>query len=282
MVLKRTRNDEFYTTYDSIDNIYKTGHIDLNYFKDKKIYCNCDDYRTSNYVRWWKDNFKEIGIKHLTATNYDNGDGAYIYNYDGENEYVDKGIGDGSFEHYDYIIDNETIISTNPPFSKSRDYYNFLYITNAKYYIHNTILNTVKFCKNLDLTYFNRTPSNMVIYDVPSWNKNNVCVNASGITSNVRFVDTYSKVELTKTFDDIKHDFYYEEDIYIRHDFNNDNWHGKILNIDKIRNIPIDYDDYMGVPISFIYINNKYRDMFKIYNVILYGDKFVRIRIKRR
>ena len=275
---KRSRNDEFYTNYDSIEYIYKTGHIDLNYFKDKKIYCNCDDYRTSNYVRWWKDNFKEIGIKHLTATNYDNGDGAYIYNYDGENEYVDKGIDDGSFEHYNYLIDNERIISTNPPFSKSRAYFNFLIDNDAKYYVHNTLVNTSKYCKDrLDLIFINRYKGNLINYDVPSCNAKNVGVTASGIVSNIGFVKTGSRIKLTKKYDDITKDFYEAEDFYVCSP-----WKGRILNIDSCKNIPIDYDGDIGVPISFLTMQPEYRKMFKACELVNYGDKFCRIRIKRR
>ena len=278
MPLMRTRNDEFYTTYESIDNIYKTGYIDLDYFKDKKIYCNCDDYRSSNYVKWWKDNFYELGISELIATNYDNGDGAYVYRFDGMTENVEKGIDDGSFERYDYLIDADTVISTNPPFSKSMEYYDFLHRTNAKYYVHNTILNTIKFCKDINLTYFNKVGSkNEILYDVPSWDKKNVFVTGSGIASNVGFIKTYSKIELTKTFDEIPHDFYYEDDIYEKGP-----WKGKILNVDKIKELPIDYDGFMGVPISFICLQPEYRDMFEIYDIIFYGNKFYRLRIKRK
>lgn len=275
---RRSKNDEFYTNYDSIEYIYKTGHIDLDYFKDKKIYCNCDDYRTSNYVRWWKDNFKEIGIKHLTATNYDNGDGAYIYNYDGENEDVEKGIGDGSYEHYDYLIDNDTIISTNPPFSKARAYFNFLRDNDAKYYVHNTILNTAKYCADrLDLIFINRYKGDLINYDVPSWNAKNVGVTASGIVSNIGFVKTGSGIKLTKKYDDITKDFYEAEDFY-----KGSPWKGRILNIDSCKNIPIDYDGDIGVPISFLIMQPEYRKMFKACELVNYGNKFFRIRIRKR
>ena len=45
---KRATHDEFYTLYESIEEIYKGGYINLDTIKDKIIYCCCDDYRWSN------------------------------------------------------------------------------------------------------------------------------------------------------------------------------------------------------------------------------------------
>lgn len=45
---RKQKNDEFYTTYQTIDNEL------INYKDDIKgfvIYCNCDDYENSQFVR---------------------------------------------------------------------------------------------------------------------------------------------------------------------------------------------------------------------------------------
>ena len=147
---KRAIFDEIYTLYESIEEIYKGGYINLDTLKDKIIYCCCDDYRCSNYVKFWKNNFEYFGIKKLIATNYDIGDGAYIYTYDGKNETIEQGRDDGSFEHYDDFVNEDTIVITNPPFSKSRCFFGWLQQNNAKFYIHNTWLNTIKFYNNLN------------------------------------------------------------------------------------------------------------------------------------
>ena len=151
---KQSRFDEFYTIYEIIEKIYKSGYMKPEVFKDKIIYCNCDDYRWSNYVKFWKNNFEYFNIKKLIATNYDTGDGTYIYTYDGNNETIEQGREDGSFEHYADFINNDTIVVTNPPFSKSRDYFNFLKNNDAKFYVHSSILNTIKFLKDLNDIYF--------------------------------------------------------------------------------------------------------------------------------
>ena len=271
---KRSRFDEIYTHYESIEEIYKGGYINLDTIKDKIIYCCCDDYRWSNYVKFWKNNFEYFGIKKLIATNYDIGDGAYIYTYDGKNETIEQGRDDGSFENYNDFVSEDTIIITNPPFSKSRCFFGWLQQNNAKFYIHNTWLNTIKCYNNLNDIY----AANLRIkYDVPAWDKYAITVTASGIVTNIELKDTGNKqCKLEKTFDEVKHDFYYEYYFY-----KGDKCKGKILNVDRCENIPNDYDDFIGVPISFIAVQPWVRKQYKIYGPMIYGKKFLRLRIKK-
>ena len=269
---KRARFDEFYTHYESIENIYKCGYVNTDTLKDKIIYCCCDDYRWSNYVKFWKNNFEYFNIKKLIATNYDIGDGAYIYTYNGHNETIEQGREDGSFEHYSDFINDDTIVVTNPPFSKSRDYFNFLKNNDAKFYVHASVLNTIKFWNDLNDIYF-LFNKNYCLYELDGVKK---YVLATGVVTNVVFDKTDSKVNLTKTFDEVKHDFYYEEDFY-----KGDKWKGKILNVDWSNKIPYDYDDFIGVPISFLYVQPWIRKQYKIYGVARYSKKFFRLRIKK-
>ena len=272
MPLKRCIKDEFYTIYDIIEKIYKSGYMKPEVFKDKIIYCNCDDYRWSNYVKFWKNNFEYFNIKKLIATNYDVGDGAYIYTYDGQNETIEQGREDGSFEHYADFIDNDTIVVTNPPFSRSRDYFNFLKNNDAKFYVHSSIVNTIKFWNDLNDIYF-LYDGNYCWYELDGVKK---FVSASGVVTNIGFDKTENKASLTKSFAEVKHDFYYEDDFY-----KGDVWKGKILNVDWSNKIPYDYDDFIGVPISFLYVQPWLRKQYKIYGVACYGRKFFRLRIKK-
>ena len=273
MPLQRRVRDDFYTLYDNIEKIYKSGYMKPEVFKDKIIYCNCDDYRWSNYVKFWKNNFEYFNIKKLIATNYDTGEGAYIYTYDGKNETIEQGREDGSFEHYADFINNDTIVVTNPPFSRSRDYFNFLKNNDAKFYVHASILNTAKYCKNINDIYF-LYKNDYSLYELDGVKK---FVAASGVVTNIELKDTNNKkCKLEKTFAEVKHDFYYEDDFY-----KGDAWKGKILNVDKCEDIPNDYDDFIGVPISFICVQPWIRKQYKIYGVAIYGRKFFRLRIKK-
>ena len=271
---KRATHDEFYTLYESIEYIYKCGFINIDTLKDKIIYCCCDDYRWSNYVKFFKNNFEYFNIKKLIATNYDIGDGAYIYTYDGHNETIEQGREDGSFEHYSDFVTEDTIIITNPPFSKSKCLFSWLQQNNVKFYIHNTWLNVIKCYKNLNDIY----AANLHIkYDVPAWDRYGITVTASGIVTNIELKDTGNKqCKLEKTFAEVKHDFYEADDFYKR-----ETWKGRILNVDRCENIPNDYDDFIGVPISFIAVQPWIRKQYKIYGPAIYGKKFCRLRIKK-
>lgn len=64
---KTNKADEFYTTYEDVEKEM------INYkeqFKDKIIYCNCDDYHNSNFVKFFQNNFNELELKKLIATSY--------------------------------------------------------------------------------------------------------------------------------------------------------------------------------------------------------------------
>ncbi len=73
--LSRARNakqDEFYTQY--ID-IQKEVEAYLEYnpdtFRDKIVYCNCDDPFESNFFKYFAANFNKLGLKKLITTSYD-------------------------------------------------------------------------------------------------------------------------------------------------------------------------------------------------------------------
>jgi len=68
---KRARNDEFYTQYVDIQKeIEAYLEYDKDTFKDKVVYCNCDDPFESNFFRYFVINFKRLGLKKLITTSY--------------------------------------------------------------------------------------------------------------------------------------------------------------------------------------------------------------------
>lgn len=120
---KKAKNDEFYTLYEDIDKEVRHYWAEL---KGKKIYCPCDDYRSSNFVRYFKDNYDKIGLAGLTATNYDIGDGAWKYTYDGRAEAVERLEGDGDFRSPEITAIKDgwaDVVITNPPFSLWREFF---------------------------------------------------------------------------------------------------------------------------------------------------------------
>lgn len=68
---KRAKNDEFYTQYEDIQReIEAYLEYDKNTFRDKTVYCNCDDPLESNFFGFFADNFNRLGLKRLITTSY--------------------------------------------------------------------------------------------------------------------------------------------------------------------------------------------------------------------
>lgn len=141
---KKEKNDEFYTQLADIEReCYK--YKDL--FKDKIIYCNCDDARESNFFKYFSMNFEFFGLKKLITTGYKaNGHGvAFIYEGDKNGNKIvdDEEIqiinleGDGDFKSPECIelLKQADIVVTNPPFSLFREYMSYLINYNKKFLI---------------------------------------------------------------------------------------------------------------------------------------------------
>ena len=64
---KDAKKDEFYTQLTDIEKElkYYTEH-----FKDKVVFCNCDDPYESNFFKYFALNFNRLGLKRLIATCY--------------------------------------------------------------------------------------------------------------------------------------------------------------------------------------------------------------------
>ena len=68
---KRVKNDEFYTQYSDIQKeIEAYLEYDPKVFRDKVVYCNCDDPFESNFFRYFVLNFNKLGLKRLITTSY--------------------------------------------------------------------------------------------------------------------------------------------------------------------------------------------------------------------
>ena len=63
----KAKNDEFYTQLVDIEKELK--HY-KDQFKDKVVYCNCDDPFESNFFKYFASNFRALKLKKLIATSY--------------------------------------------------------------------------------------------------------------------------------------------------------------------------------------------------------------------
>ena len=69
---KKAKQDEFYTQYIDIQKEVE-AYLEFNpdTFRDKIVYCNCDDPFESNFFKYFAANFNKLGLKKLITTSYD-------------------------------------------------------------------------------------------------------------------------------------------------------------------------------------------------------------------
>jgi hypothetical protein len=69
---RAAKKDEFYTQYVDIQKEVEAYlEFDNNTFRNKVVYCNCDDPLESNFFKYFAANFNKLGLKKLISTSYD-------------------------------------------------------------------------------------------------------------------------------------------------------------------------------------------------------------------
>ena len=281
---KAAKKDDFYTRLPDIEN--ELRHYKAH-FKDKIVYCNCDDPRVSNFFHYFSHKFESLGLKKLITTCYKNrmpdmfsqkdSDQAVWLEYTGDknlNRVPDAeeiGIhalqGDGDFRSAECIelLEQADIVVTNPPFSLFREYVTQLTDYEKKFLIVGT-WNAITYKEVFNLIMenrvwlgicSNRNFSGFIIPPHYSIHGTEARVDADGN----RIVSTnntcwFTNLDITKRHEDLILYKHYSPDEYPHYD-NYD-----AINVDKTNEIPKDWDGVMGVPITFL---NKYNpDQFEI------------------
>ncbi len=272
---KKSKSDEFYTQYSDIESelqYYKS------HFKNKVVYCNCDDPNISNFANYFITNFKELGLKKLITSCYCKQDNdlfntketknGFFFEYIGE-EWKDnkshsiKTIpfeGDGDFRSAESIelLKQSDIVVTNPPFSLFREYVAQLVEYDKKFLIIGNI-NAITYKEIFKLIKENKTwlgiklgrgisgfivPEHYELYGtearIDSSGKRIISPNNCLWLTNLDTFKRHEDIELTKKY-------FGNEIVYPKYD----NYNG--ININKTKDIPLDYKGFMGVPITFLH-----------------------------
>ena len=257
---KKNKKDEFYTQLTDIEkelNHYK------EHFKNKVVFCNCDDPKESNFFKYFALNFKYLQLKRLVATHYNEGEKSYKLeivediNKDGKINLDDaittplKGNGDFRSDECIKILEESDIVVTNPPFSLFREYIAQLIEYNKKFVIvghqnaisYKEIFQLIKENK-IWLGYGFKGGAGHFInkfyedYASASDRKEGM-IRVSG-------VHWFTNLEIKKRQEDIILYKKYNEENYPKYD------NFDAINIDVTKQIPMDYKGYMGVPITFM------------------------------
>jgi len=288
---KDVKNDEFYTQLSDIEN--ELRHY-KEHFKWKTVLCNCDDPRVSNFFHYFAYNFEHLWLKRLITTCYKNQNpdlfsmnesekAVYlIYDWDKnwnkvpdpEEIWIHELKWDWDFRSYECIelLKQADIVVTNPPFSLFREYIsnlisynkNFLVIGNQNAITYKEIFPLIKenklwlWCthpKEFLVPNFDKTNHNTYIDD--NWLKKAKFWNVCWYTN----LDTTKRHEELICYKTLNTTDYNKYDNY------------DAINLDKIDDIPTDYDWIMWVPITFL---DKYNpDQFEIIELSRYLKNWI-------
>lgn len=262
---KLQKKDEFYTLLDTIEK-------ELKYYKDqfrgKVVFCNCDDPKESNFVKYFSMNFEHLGLKKLIATHYKEAnlfthEPPYKLEYTGDkngnrmpdpSEFMTGMISDGDFRSQECVnlLKEADIIVTNPPFSMFREYvaqlikYNkkFLIIGNTNALTYKEIFKLIK--ENKLRTGYTNFNVGMFFVVPDDWEKyHHIDKNGKKIVR-VSTSCWFTNLDVTKHHDFMTLYKKYTPEEYPKYD-NYD-----AINIDVVAEMPKDYNGVMGVPITFL------------------------------
>lgn len=232
---KQKKDDEFYTLFEDIEK--ELQHY-KKHLKNKIIYCNCDDPDFSNFYGFFSLNFKKLGIKKLITTHYTKDSTSYKVEMTDENEEPLKTNlkGDGDFRSKECleILKEADIIITNPPFSLFREFIDKLTEYNKKFLIIGS-KNALTYKNIFKLFKENKIKSGITqpkIFLNPNNEKKRV--NACWFTNLEHGIK--KEIKSIKKFDN-------SYQTYDNHD---------AIEISKLKDFPIDYEEIMGVPITYL------------------------------
>ena len=277
---KKNKNDEFYTQLVDIESElqhYKT------HFKDKRVYCNCDDARISNFFNYFAANFEKLGLRKLITScykkqemdllnfNIEEKEKAFSFEYTGTEKTTDivhfKGDGDFRSAESIELLKQSDIVVTNPPFSLFREHVaqlvkyekKFLIIGNINAITYKEIFKLIKENKAWLGINLGRGISGFIVPEHYELYGTEARIDEAGN----RIVSPNNCLWLTNLDNFKRHEdiplikkYVGNETEYPKYD----NYDG--INVNKTKDIPLDYKGFMGVPITFLHKFNP--DQFEI------------------
>jgi hypothetical protein len=260
---KSAKNDEFYTRLTDIAEECK--HY-TEQFHGKTILCNCDDPRVSNFFRYFFTSFYRLGLKKIISVCYKNlnpnlfsqhkDEQAVYCVYEGKNR-TDDIIEDGDYEAFVRKNDWQTlrgngdfrsaecielmkqadIVVTNPPFSLFREYAAQLVEHNKQFLIIGN---------DNAITYKEIFP---LIKENKLWRgyeRVKQFITDKGEIKDFGNIGWYTNLDVSYRHREMFLWCRYSPEKYP----NYDNYDA--IEVNKLAEIPCDWDGYMGVPITFI------------------------------
>jgi hypothetical protein len=282
---KNAKEDEFYTQLADIER--ELAHY-RDHFQGKVIYCNCDDPRASGFVHYFSHNFEHLGIERLLATCYKSQNLELFSHHDSENaiklEYLGdqdgSGIpdpnefevqilqGDGDFrsqESIDLLMQSDIVV-TNPPFSLYREFIGQMMKHDKKFILvgpQNNVTTKDMFPLIMQGKVWLGSHSGSMRFRVPDdrdLDRSGLSVDENGTKwQDFGNICWFTNLDFPKRHEDLILFKPYSPDAYPKYD------NFDAIEVSKVSDIPVDYFDVMGVPITFLDKHNP--DQFEILGI---------------
>lgn len=244
------KDNEFYVLRSDIEK--ELHYYDLS---GLVVHCPYDDPQQSEFFKYLRDNFHDLGLSKLIATYSGN---STMYVYDGQ--LIEQSMdNNGNFSATIPVIQSDIII-TSPPFSLFGEFIDLL-TTHRKQFLCVGTLNSVVQYKNIFPlikegkvwlgvnfgTFLFRVPDTYDQYNVLTGEQGNKLVKFGNIVWYTNYRSNYSRPYLPLTTGDIT--------AYRRYDTYN------AIDVSRVREIP-NLSARIGVPITFLQYHNP--DQFEI------------------
>lgn len=255
---KKNKNDEFYTLMEDIEK--ELQHYE-HQFKDKVVLCNCDDYKESQFVKYFSDNFEKLQLKRLLTIGFSlTGEKAQLFEKTKDWVFIRNLEWNWDFrsDESKKLLEQSDIVVTNPPFSLFREYmqqlveYNkqFIILWNMNAILYKDVFHLIRDNKiwvgynfNVSMVYKtnykNELEANKKFVKSKWYNPDEWYLKVPAVCwfTNIEYKKKEVGLTLTKKYD--------SKD-YLKYD-NYD-----AIEVPKIENIPLDYDGIIWVPITFL------------------------------
>ena len=289
---KKKKNDEHYTQIGDVER--ELGNYQ-HHFRDKIVYCNCDDPTTSAFSQYFQNLYTHLGLKGLFTTCYQSRQGdqksqgekghGLMLKYspprrtkkDGDvfkppDPKILKGDGDFRSPECLKILEKADIVVTNPPFSLLREFIATLMEYEKKFLIL-VPQNAVKYKEVFPLIHAEKIWMGVnnggckwfevsLDYEIKTAARRRMEYDEQG--NPIRQFHSRGDVNWLTNLDHARR---HEEPVcWMSYDKNPDLYphydNYDAIEVGRVENIPIDYSGLMGVPITYLAKHNP--DHFRI------------------
>ena len=253
-IIKEKMSDDFFTQRQDIEH-----QLDQHsaFLRGKSIFCNCDDWRTSHFFGYFRDNFAKLGLNRLVTTSLDG-----HYSVTTREGFTHTTIADGDFRKTTNLLAECDVVVTNPPFSLMREYLRLLRRYHKDFCVMGCLsamsgpdAKAMLISGEMTVRKTRKSTTTFIVAD-PEGKEH---IDASGVKymtlGNICWFTTLPtpRGKCDSPWESVS-----------THKQPYDNYDA--ININSLKDIPPDYTGKMGVPVTFLYKHNP--EVFRLLDVV--------------